>query len=319
MDKALLIMLFVLPLALLAAGTARAEGETTLVRVCEGLQFPEGPAWDGEGAVYVSNCSEDYITRVGQDGNIQRKWLQASSTETPLTFKKTNGMAFAKDGSLFACDHGRNAIIRIRPDRTCEIWADACAEVPFHGPNDLAFDRAGNLYFTDPKDSGLKNPIGAVYRVAHDSRTVCRVAGGMAFPNGLAFTADGNYLYVCESQRNRIVRFAVHKDGTLGPLVPFADLSPDGPGEPDGMAVDEAGRLWIAHYAAHTVLVVDTEGKIVRTIRLPHTKDQGPTNIEFGGADMRDAYVTDPGSDALWKLRSDVAGLRLFGTPESKR
>jgi hypothetical protein len=44
----------------------------------------------------------------------------------------------------------------------------------------------------------------------------------------------------------------------------------------------------------------------------------GPTNIEFAGKDLKTVYVSDPGSDALWKFRSNVAGAPLFCAPKNR-
>ena len=299
---------------------SKAPMNVELVKVAGDLQFPEGPAYDGKGNIYCSNCNADYITKVTAAGQISVPYRATKDGDTPFTFKKTNGMTFYSDGSLFVCDFGRNIVIQIHPDGRQEIYADQCDGKPFKGPNDLAFDPHGNLYFTDPAGSDEKNPVGALYRVEHGTRKVTKVADGMGFPNGLAFTADASHLYVCESSFNRILRFDVHPDGTLGKAAPFADLSPDGAGAPDGMALDAKGNLWITHYGRHTVLIVDTSGEIAHTIRLPYKKqDDGPTNIEFAGSDLKTVYVTDPGDDALWKFHSDTPGLALFCAPKNEK
>src|SRR5581483_7240379 len=187
--------------------TGKAAGTLErLVKVGDGLQFPEGPAYDGKGNVVVSNCSADYVTRFDAQGHATVLYKAAADS---FTFQKTNGMTYYKDGSLFVCDFGRNAIIRIHPDGKQEVYADRCDGQPFKGPNDLAFDPHGNLYFSDPAGSDEKNPIGCVYRVEQGTRKVTRVAEGMAFPNGVAFSADAKTLYVAESNRFRILRFAV--------------------------------------------------------------------------------------------------------------
>ncbi len=321
MDISLAGACVALAVCLLAAAPVAAE-EARLEKVCGDLKFPEGPAWDGRGTLYLSNCAADTISRLAPDGSFTFEWMKGSESPEVSPFRKTNGITVFRDGSLFICDYGLNAIVRIDPaTKKGEVYADRCDGQPFKGPNDLAFDPHGNLYFTDPVGSGRENPVGCVYRVEAGTRRVTRVAEGMAFPNGLAFTADAKHLYVCESQQNRIVRFAVGADGSLGRMEPFADLSPDGPGEPDGMAMDEAGNLWVTHFGAHSVLVIDPSGSIIRRIEVPHTEGNGygPTNIEFAGPDMKTVYNTDPGSAALFRMRSDAAGLPLFCSPMDRR
>jgi gluconolactonase len=281
--------------------------------VCGGAEFPEGPVFDGSGAVLFSNCGADYITRVTLDGEVERRWRAASSDPEVFTFRRTNGLAVHCDGSLFACDFQRNAIVRMLPDGSSECFADRCDGVPFKGPNDLACDPCCNLYFTDPAGSSRERPIGAVYRVECGTRQVRRVADGLAFPNGLAFTADARWLYVCESAENRVLRFSVTATGALANPEVFADLSTIGPGEPDGMALDALGRLWIAHFGAHAVRVVAPDGSYVGSVEMPAPEnDMGPTNVAFAGPGLRFLYITDPGCSALLRMEPGVAGLPLF-------
>src|SRR5690349_4832162 len=115
-------------LLLCAAGTAAVTPKTTgakeqalqpepgLVKVASDLQFPEGPAYDGKGSVFCSNCDADYITEVSADGQVSVAYRANPHGDRPFTFKKTNGMTFSKDGSLFVCDFARNAIVQIHPD-----------------------------------------------------------------------------------------------------------------------------------------------------------------------------------------------------------
>jgi gluconolactonase len=278
------------------------------------MEFPEGPAFDGRDGIALSNCTGDYISRITLSGRYEKRWITSESTG-PGGFRRTNGMTFDRAGNLWVCDFEKAAIVRISPDRKAEVIADTCSGERLKGPNDLAFDRAGNLYFTDPGGSSRENPVGSVYRLDARTRGVSRLATGFAFPNGIAFSPDARHLYVCESQHNRVLRFTVNRDGTLGQQQNFCDLKSAGEGQPDGMAVDTKGNLWITHYGAHQVVIADSAGSILETIRLPHKKDQGPTNIEFAGKDLKTVYITDPGDDCTWKLTSRVAGLRLLNAP----
>jgi gluconolactonase len=320
------LLLFALVGAGAAAGSAHygkdtarhMETEPGLIKVAGDLKFPEGPAYDGKGSIFVSNCDSDYITQVTLDDKVSISHKANPEGQKPFTFQKTNGMTFYKDGSLFVCDFGRNAVLRIFPNGEQEIFVDSWQGKPLEGPNDLAFDPEGNLYFTAPAGSSKEKPTGPLYRVEKGSKKITKVADGMGFPNGLAFTADAKTLYVCESSFNRILKFRVNPDGSLSDKQVAADLSPNGDGAPDGMALDAKGNLWVTHFGQHSVLVFDPSGKIVRRIGLPfHRADQGPTNIEFAGKDLKTVYISDPGDNALWKLRVDTPGLKLFCSPRN--
>ena len=279
------------------------------VKVADGFVFPEGPAYDGKGAVYVSNCNADYISKLNGDG----KSLSHKRSEDRFTFEKTNGMTFYEDGSLFACDFGRNSIIQIFPDGRMETYSDKFENVGFKGPNDLAFDPEGNLYFSDPAGSDIKNPIGCVYRVAKGSRKVTKVADGMAFPNGVAFSADAKWLYIAESGTFKILRAAVKPDGGLEKPELFCQLPKDH--VPDGMNFDEAGSLYVATVGPGLVTVIDKTGAITRTIKLPGTD---VTNVEFAGKDLKTLYITEAQKGEVYKLTVDIGGLPLFRAPKNE-
>ena len=280
------------------------------VKVGDGLKAPEGPAYDGQGNVVVSNTGADYVTRFDAEGHAEILWKASASA---FTFQKTNGMTYYRDGSLFVCDFGRKAIIRILPNGTQLLYADQYEGQSFKGPNDLAFDPQGNLYFTDPKGSDAENPTGAIYRVAEGSQRVTRVAEGLAFPNGIAFTRDARTLYVAESKTFSIVKFQVKADGTLGPKSTFARLPSSF--DPDGIAFDVAGNLWVAQYGSGAVHQFDAEGRLIRTIHLP---GKDITNLEFAGRDLKTLYITEEDTGTLYRMRVKTPGVPLFSAPPNR-
>jgi len=89
------------------------------------------------------------------------------------------GPCFDRDGNPYVVDFGAGNISRVGPS----------------GPNDLAFDQRGRLYFTDPHGSNEHNSVGRVVRIDVDG-SFHTVLEGMAYPNGLAFDATDTSLYV---------------------------------------------------------------------------------------------------------------------------
>jgi sugar lactone lactonase YvrE len=85
---------------------------------------------------------------------------------------------------------------------------------------------------------------------------------GLAFANGLSCNADG----------------------TLGPQRRLAEQY-----DCDGMALDAAGNIWISGFSSPELLCLSPEGDEIARLRLP---GEACTNVRFGGADMRDIYVT---------------------------
>jgi len=296
-----LLAMLALPLNLLGSDQMFLKSYE-LTQIAGGLQFPEGPAWDGKNTLYVSNCRGNWITRISPTG--VDTFLTAASN--PFTFEKTNGMTVFRDGCLFACEFGRGAIVRIRPEGTCEIYADSCAGKKFNRPNDLAFDAAGNLYFTDPNQYDRQNPDGVVYRVAAGSQEGTPVAADLAFPNGLAFSADGKFLYICESAFERVLRFTVQLDGSLTGKEIFVEMPG---GDPDGINFDAAGNLYVAHFGGGAGWMIAPDGSVRDKIQMPGKK---PTNVEFGGPDLRTLFITEVETNAVYRLEVPIPGLRLM-------
>lgn len=273
-----------------------------------GLIFPEGPAFDGKNTLYVSNCYGGYISRFSQQGTMDT----ASKAEKPgALIQKTNGLTVGHDGCLYVCDFGKKAIIKISPDGKQQIYAEAYQGQPFLGPNDLAFDPEGNLWFTDPTGSNITNNAGAIYRVQAGGKGVTKVAGGLAFPNGIAFSADARTLYVAESMRHRIVRYTVLPGGTLSTSSVFAEMPTQH--EPDGIAFDAEGKLYVAHYGGGAVRIFAPDGKYLHSIMMP---GKNITNVEFAGEDLRTLYITEADTGTLYKLRTAAPGLRLLWSPK---
>jgi len=282
---------------LLAGGAVMAQTTGEPFKLAEGFQFCEGPSYErSTGYLYVVNCQSDNIHRVYPDGRIE-------------VFAKAlgsgNGSTFAKDGTLWVCDYKRKAIVRFDRSGKPEIMAEGCEGTPFLGPNDLCFDSKGNLYFTDPAGS-WDRPIGAVYRRNADGR-VQRLAEGLQFPNGIALSRDEKWLYVAESPRNRILRWQIRSDGTLGEMEVFIDLPP--PGGPDGMRFDSRGNLWVAQFGAGKILVVSPDGKVWRSYP---AGGRNPTNVEFGGKDNRTLYITETETNAVYTIRAPYPGFKRW-------
>jgi gluconolactonase len=66
---------------------------------------------------------------------------------------------------------------------------------------------------------------------------------------------------------------------------------------PDGMALDENGDIYKAHYGAGEVVVIADQqyhdnGKIIGHIELPATAGVQTTNVAFGGPGHKDLYIT---------------------------
>jgi gluconolactonase len=270
-------------------------------KVVDGMNFPEGPAWDGQNTLYASNCYGGWVTRLAS-GKADT-FLVAN--KSPFTFQQTNGLIF-HDGFLYACDFGAGAILRFSTDGTAEIYAKDYHGAAFNRPNDLRFDAEGNLYFTDPKTYSREVLDGRVFRIGAQDKSVTLLAESLGFPNGMAISADGTVLYVCESAFERILRFTIGEDGNLTNREIFVTLPG---GDPDGIDLDNAGNLFVAHFGSGTVYVIAPDGSIKQKISTPGKK---PTNLEFAGDELKTLFLTEVETNALYKLNVEMAGMKNF-------
>jgi len=295
----LYFIIFASPFFVLSCGHKLLD-TTDWQLVASGFSFPEGPAWDGRSALYVSNCNSDWIARI-ENGEVAR-FLTASER----TFGKTNGMIVSKTGDLYACDFGQGAILKIALSGEVQVVTSGFQGVRFNRPNDINFDRSGNLYFTDPKSYQAAQPAGRVFYHDFTADTTWLVAENMDFPNGLAMSPREEKLFVCESGKSRIVHFDVVGPGQLANMQVFIELPG---GDPDGLEFDAEGNLWVAHFGSGTVFVISPNGEILHRIKTPGKK---PSNLEFGDADGRTLYLTEDETNSVYTLRVCVTGCRTL-------
>lgn len=150
------------------------------------------------------------------------------------------------------------------------------------------------------------------------------VAEGLKFPNGMALSADETWLYCAQTSGADVLRFAVHSGGRLGPGERYGPVlgklqQPTGPqqdpnelGYTDGVGFDAEGNLWVCLPAANRVVAI-TPGLNVLTVFHDPTGAviNHPTNVTWGGDDLKDLYVGSIRADYVLKARSPVAGQRL--------
>ncbi len=264
--------------------------------VGSGFQFPEGPAWDSQGRLYVSNCNGNWIAKI-EDAVIDTFLLASDST-----FGKTNGLAVTKDGTILACDFGIGAILEISSAGEVNVLIPGYEGQVFNRPNDIIVTDAGEIYFTDPKSYGAKKTDGRLFHYDPAAEELQLVADSLAFPNGLGISPADHKLYVCESAKNHILRFDINDNGALTNKEIFIQLPG---GDPDGIEFDIQGNLYVAHFGSGNVFVISTNGEIIQQLKVPGVK---PSNIEFGDTDLRTLFLTEDETHSVYKIRVRFPG-----------
>jgi gluconolactonase len=308
----LLLTLFLLGKSSVMAGELPDASKIQAAKLLEVHTYCEGVIFDHDGNGYVSHG--DRITKFSLDG----KGAVWATTGAP------NGHKILSDGTHLVCDASQHAVLKLTADGTVIGPAsNTCDGKPLRGPNDLSLDPHGGFYFTDPGGSSDIAPIGTVHFV-DDKGTTRLVAEKLAFPNGIVLTPDGKRLLVGESKRNRILEYPVISAGKVGAMRVFADL-PMKAGEqidnqPDGICLDAAGNLYVAHYGMRQVQVLDPNGQLIA--RYPGG-NLTTSNVAFGGPKMDQLFVTGgiggEGNSAGGVFRLDLGVKGLVILPPKKK
>src|SRR5215203_2975197 len=163
-----------------------------------GYDSPEGPAFDRDGNLYFVNWLSSSIVRLTPEGD---------TSEFFNTGGIPAGLAFHRDGSLYVADEGDDihGVLRVT-DGQATILVNEYEGQALNGANDLVFDGNGVLYFSDPWRSSAENPVGGFYRLFPDGR-LDQIDHGLAFPNGVALSADGAAVYVAHFGGGKVAVF----------------------------------------------------------------------------------------------------------------
>jgi gluconolactonase len=261
--------LAIVPLLALIAPAQVLPDKLTGQIVITGITFAEGPTFDSAGNFYFVNYSANGAIGRRRPGAEPAVWVQLPPGANAFGLK-----ADAKR-NIYAADFNTHKLFRISPGGDVAVVVESYNGNPFHGLNDLCFDQAGNLYFTDPRGSGTNSPFGAVYRLSKGG-ALTQVAANLPFPNGIAVDPDQTKLYVSDTATNSILVWDLAADGAASnrrTLYQFTDASVD------GISFDEAGRLWVARLDHGSVDVVSKDGKLLKSY--PVTSTGKVTNMAW--------------------------------------
>lgn len=269
-------------------------------RVHTDFQFTEGPAADSQGRLYFSDVAGNKIYRLDADRKLSI-FLEPSS--------HANGLFFDHQGHLIVAQmDGRVVRVNIATKEVTPI-VETFEGKRFNAPNDLAIDRDGGVYFTDPRfraPDPWPQVKEAVYYVSPKGE-IRRVISDVETPNGVLLSPDEKTLYVVPTLKKEILAYDVKSGGELGPSRVFASLnqpengkgaSPGG----DGLTVDAHGNLYVT--SALGLQVFNSEGKHLGTLKFP----EQPSNATFGGPDLKTLFVT--ARKSLYAVDLGVAGHR---------
>ena len=225
----------------------------------------EGPAFDGDGNLYVChtgmNYPVNYILKIDPDKNVTTIY------EGPLS---PLGLAFHEDGRLFAvCREGE--LLTMAPDGSeVESVTPTCEGKTF-SLNDLCFTSDGDLFVTDWQGS-VADPTGGVYLLTAESgyQDAVVIADHLAGPNGISLSPDETTLWVGMTNEQAVYRIDLTYDGGLPAAAAMEKIYDNtGSGQPDSNKTDAAGNVYQAIIQAGRILVFSPDGEPIANVVIP--------------------------------------------------
>ncbi len=258
--------------------------------------FTEGPLWHPDGYWLFVDIRKLQIHKMSPSGQLE-VFREPSGG--------SNGLTFDKQGNLIMCEGENRQVTRREADGTYKPIATHLDGKRINRPNDVVGRSDGTLYFTDPSgrltDEERELDFSGVHRISPDG-THSVATAETEYPNGLAFSPDERILFVAITRRDarcleekekkqvcehQLIRaFDVAANGSLSNSRVFATMYSAEDGVPDGMKVDQEGRIYCT--GSEGCWVFDASGNHLGIIRLPEI----PANCAWGGTDNRTMLFT---------------------------
>lgn len=278
--------------------------------VLTGFQFTEGPLWDPHTSELLFSdipANRIYAWKPGGEPSVYRE-----------PSRKSNGLTWDSRGRLTACEHaGRRVSVTLEDGEASDLVTHYRGR-RLNSPNDLVFHSGGTLYFSDPpyglsspmgEDAEQEQPVNGLYLLRPGDREPVLAAADFDRPNGLCFSPDEHHLYVADTPRYEIRRFAVASGGELSGGEVWARFDSDeGAGRPDGMKMSAGGELFTTGPGG--LWILSPAGEKLGRVLLP----EKAANCAWGDADFQTLYIT--ASTSIYRLRTLTPGIppsgRLF-------
>ena len=287
--------------------------------IAEGFEWSEGPLWiEKHNMLLFSDVPANTIY----------KWTEAKGKETylhpsgytgdvPSLCKEpgSNGLTLDAAGNLVLCQHGDRQMGRMdapieKPEPKFFSLANGYNNKKFNSPNDAVFNRAGELFFTDPPyglqtqddtDPKKEIPFNGVYKVKTNGEVILLV-DSITRPNGLAFFPGDNRLIVAcsDPEKPNWYVFDVLGDSLINGKIFYSAVNERKEkvnGLPDGLKIDKNGNVYATGPGG--VYIFNSEGKKLGIIKF----EESTSNCALS-ADEKTLYVTNDMYVARVRLRN---------------
>ncbi|HYG26371.1 MAG TPA: SMP-30/gluconolactonase/LRE family protein [Caulobacteraceae bacterium] len=290
-------------------------------KIAVGIDRPEDVVVGKDGRVFAADhqCA---VAEIHPDGSFRRRGPKGGAP---------NGINMDGEGRIVIANFGiydqePGPLQRFDPasGRHENLLTEAGGKA-LTSTNYPVIDRAGNIWCANSTHAetwpqALDGRADGFIFVLRPDGAADVVAEGLKFPNGMALSADERFLFCAQTSGANVLRFPI-ENGRLGKGEPYGPILGKlvVPGEPqpdhndmgytDGVGMDAGGNLWVTLPAANKIVAITPSGKVETVVHDPSGEIVNhPTNVTWGGADLRDLYVGSIRANYVLKARSPVAG-----------
>ncbi len=248
---------------------------TELAVVVDNLMFPESPRWH-DGALWFSDMYAGRVCRFDPETN---------EVETIIELEdRPSGIGWLPDGRMLVVSMAERRILRLdrlgltlHADLRPFVSGDANDAVV--GPDGRAYVGNFGAGYAEGRDVEPANLV-----IVEPDGSARPGPGELLFPNGTVITPDRRRLILAEGFRKQLTEFDIDTDGELVNRRVFAELADI----PDGIALDEAGDIWVALPLAQEFVRVSRGGNVTSRISVAPF---GAFACTLGGPDRRTLFM----------------------------
>lgn len=301
------------PAAAGADRTIRAHKVMQLTKVHEatGMTLLEGPTLDKKGNLLVVDVTAPEGEPKVMSVDVRKKRSRALHTDGRGAY--TSAQFSPYDGRVYLTDYLHGEVVSLAPDGSDpRTFFSGEVDGAKMNPDDIAFDKEGNLYVSDSRSLSTGDARGRVVRIERDGKKSTVLVGDLASPNGISFDTGYQGLWVSELTQNRISYLRLDGEGNLASRHTAVRVD-GGIAQTDSIAVDADGNLYQALHGRAAMAVYDKHGEHLATIELPARTEEleSATNVAITPGGTK-AYMTvsGPAGGYLYTFEALAKGIR---------